>query len=39
MLLNTQRDNWAAAVLYQSEGFERMPSVLEVLRFGDPPLT
>ncbi len=39
MLLNTQRDNSAAAVLYKSEGFEVMPSVLEVLRFGPRPLS
>lgn len=33
MLLNTQPDNGPAGRLYRSEGFEQMPSQLEVLRF------
>ena len=39
MLLNTQPNNTAAAALYRSQGFERMPSTLEVLRFEGRALT
>lgn len=39
MLLNTQPDNDVAAKLYEVEGFERMPSFLEVLRYEARSLT
>lgn len=39
MLLNTQPDNDVAAKLYQVEGFQRMASFLEVLRYEDRQLT
>ena len=36
MLLNTQPDNEAAAALYQSEGFHKLPAGLNVLRYPGP---
>lgn len=36
MMLNTQPENQAAAGLYESEGFRKLPSGLRVLRFPGP---